>query len=383
MEPAISIGFLIIQAERGERRAFLPNFIASLERLGAQVVLEEGYGGRLGFSAQDYLKAAPNAAFAPRAEVYQQDYVVVIRYPGDDEIARHQPRGCLVTMLHYPTRPQRVEFLREQGVECISLDSVKDDTGRRLVENLRSVAWNGVQAGFRTLRTVFPAPGFDSPHRRPIQALTLGAGAVGSQVTPAAVRYGDLALWREMVERGVPGVQATSVDYDTTRFEPLMLELLSHTDILVDATQRPDPSEPVIPNRWIAAMQRHAVLVYLSVDPYRCETPPRAVKGIEGIPQGNLDQYVFAPDDPAFDLVPPCVDATHRRYTVSCYSWPGVNPRECMEAYGHQLHPLLRTLIEKGGLPNLNPRGKFFERAIARALLARWVENHKTAPGES
>ncbi len=383
MEQSISIGFLTIQAEQGERRAFLPNFIASLERLGAQVVLEQDYGRRLGLSEDDYLKTAPKARFAPREEVFQQDYVVVIRYPGDGEIARCQPRGCLVTMAHYPTRPLRVEFLRSQGVECISLDSVKDDTGRRLVENLRAVAWNGVQVAFRTLRTLFPSPGFDSPHRRPIQVLTLGSGAVGSQVTPAAIRYGDLALWREMVERGVPGVQATTVDYDTTRFEPLMLELLRGADIVVDATQRPDPAQPVIPNDWLAALPQHAVLVDLSVDPYRCEAPPFSVKGIEGIPQGNLDQYVFAPDDPAFELVPGCIDTTQRRYTVSCYSWPGVRPRECMEVYGQQLHPLLRTLIEKGGLQNLNPRGKFFERAIGRALLSRYTENHKPNSGAS
>jgi hypothetical protein len=44
-----------------------------------------------------------------------------------------------------------------------------------------------------------------------------------------------------------------------------------------------------------------------------------------------------------------------------------------MEVYGRQLQPILRTLIEKGGVAHLNPAGRFFERAIARAQLSRWV----------
>jgi alanine dehydrogenase len=67
-------------------------------------------------------------------------------------------------MLHYPTRPQRVELLRSLGLEAISLDSLSDDSGRRLVENLQAVAWNGIEAAFKTLRAIYPQPGFDDPY---------------------------------------------------------------------------------------------------------------------------------------------------------------------------------------------------------------------------
>jgi alanine dehydrogenase len=117
-------------------------------------------------------------------------------------------------------------------------------------------------------------------------------------------------------------------------------------------------------------MPAHAVLLDLSVDPYDCGDIVRTVKGIEGIPSGNLDQYVFAPDDAAFERVPSCVSTANRRYSVSCYSWPGIHPKECMEHYGRQLRPLMRTLIERGGWQNVRRRGKFFERALSRALLS-------------
>jgi alanine dehydrogenase len=376
MENKLAIGLPQMYKEPGERRDFLPSLVAWLHKQGAQVVLEYGYGSELGYSESDYLRLAPSIRFAPHKETYRQDYVMVLRYPTDDEVRLMHPGACLIAMLHYPTRPDRVALLKSLGLEGISLDSLKDDSGRRLVENLRSVAWNGTEAAFQTLAQIYPnPPGFTSPQRPPIRVTIIGAGAVGSQVVGAAVRYGNNDLRQKMAEAGAPGVQVTVVDYDLTGHQAAMQEILSETDILVDATQRPDPSRPVIPNDWIEYMPPQSVLLDLSVDPYSCTNEPYYVKGIEGIPQGNLDKYVFAPDDPAWDNLPECISTRNRRHAVSCYSWPGIYPKKCMEVYGRQIRPILHVLIERGGIENINPKGRFFERAIARSQLSRWVEN--------
>jgi len=78
------------------------------------------------------------------------------------------------------------------------------------------------------------------------------------------------------------------------------------------------------------------------------------------------------PDDDAWDAVPQCVSTRERRTAVSCYSWPGIHPRECMEVYGKQIFPLVRVLTEVGGPAAVQADGPFFQRAIARALLSRW-----------
>lgn len=373
MTATFTIGLPQMHHEAGERRAFLPSFVAHMERLGARVTLETGYGAGMGYRPGDYRRAAPGVRFAPLEEVFSQDYVLVVRYPSDAEIDLMRPGACLITMSHYPTRPERVADLRQRGLEVISLDSIKDDVGRRLIENLRSVAWNGVEVAFQVLAESYPAPGFMSPQRPPIRVTLVGGGAVGSHVMGAAIHYGDDALRRRMVELGAPGVQVTVVDYDLTGHHTVMRQILASTDILVDATQRPDPSRVVIPNDWLDDMPQHAVLVDLSVDPCDCTVDPPKVKGIEGIPQGNLDQYIFLPDDPAWDHGMPCLSARHRRAAVSCYSWPGLHPKACMEVYGHQMRPIMRALISHGGLAGIDPHGRFFERAIARAQLSRWT----------
>ena len=276
-------------------------------------------------------------------------------------------------MLHYPTRPQRTEFLRSLEIEAVSLDSLKDDSGRRMIENLHSVAWNGMEAGFQVLHRTYPSPGMESPMRTPIHVTVLGVGAVGVHAVQAASRYGNINLWQTLAERGTPGVQVTAIDYDLAGREEVMHEILARTDLLVDATQRRDTSKPVIPNEWIGWLPDHAVIVDLSVDPYICQYDPIEVKGIEGIPQGNLDQYVFMPNDPAYERIPDCVSTENRRHVVSCYSWPGIHPKRCMKLYGEQIRPILRTITDRGGIQNVSPHGRYFERAIRRAMLSQWV----------
>jgi len=372
MELNLSIGLPRMHLEPGERRDFLPEFVQRLHHNGFEVFLEHDYGAGMGFQENDYISLIPTAKYVGKEETYQKEIVLVLRYPGDDVLTAMKPAGCLISMLHFPTRPQRIALLKTMGIEAISLDSIKDDVGRRLIENLRSVAWNGVEVSFNVLKEHYPAPGFEDPNRLPIKATVLGAGAVGMYAIQAAIRYGNENYWRYMASIGATGVQVTAVDYDLTSHTSIIQQVLKYTDILIDATQRPDPTRPVVPNEWIGLMRPHAVLLDLSVDPYECEPELLSVKGIEGIPQGNLDQYIFSPDDPAYDKIPPCVQTKERRLVVSCYSWPGIYPKECMNIYGKQLAPILHEIAKRGGVKNIDPHGSFFQRAIGRALLTNW-----------
>lgn len=371
MTPPKSIGFPRMEQETGEKRVFLPDFIQRMAALEVQVVIEEGYGSRSGFDEADYRQGAINVSFGSRQEVFEQDVVLILRSP-DDDFRRMKPGTILMSMLHYPTHPTRIPLFKELGLKTISLDSIVNDNDVRLMENMKAVSWNGLEVAFGLLEDRWP--GLVRSDGKPIQTLLLGTGMVGKPAVDAAVHLGNIERNNKHIERGGPGAVCQAVGRNMTGHEDEMIHLLQKTDILIDATQRRNPSKPVIPNEWIQFMPEHAILLDLSVDPYIPQTDPPVVRGIEGIPKGNLDKYVFQPDDPDWEeTIAPGVPTEHRRIAVTCYSWPGFHPEACMMHYGQQLNPMIPVLFDKG-YDGLSLDGEYFERAIYRATLKAWED---------
>jgi alanine dehydrogenase len=368
-----SIGFPRMMKEKGEKRVFLPEFIQFLAEAGLTVYVEDGYGARSGLTFDDYRQGHEAVRLAPRPKVMQQDLVLVLRSPRREEFEQLRPGACLISMLHFPTRPRRVERLCRLGVNAISLDSITSDTNLRLVENMRAVAWNGLEVAFDALEKSWPQ--LRHPGGRPIQVLILGTGMVGKHAVEAATKLGNVERNADHIEQGGSGVVATVVGRNVTTQPDLMESLFRRSDVLVDATQRRDTSRPVVPNAWLAWLPEHAVITDLAVDPYTLDTDPPVVRGVEGIPQGSLDKYLFCPEDPDWDeTVPAAIPSANRRTVVSCYSWPGIHPEACMRHYAQQLRPLLRPLIEKG-YDGLSAEGGYFERAMVRARLHTWIKH--------
>ena len=372
----LTFGFPRMYNEPGERRAFLPPLIGLLASMDAEVFVEAGAGAGMGYSDDDYRAASPRVHVVDEATAYGQDVVVVLRAPeGRYELLR---RGAvLISMLHFTTRPERVELLRGLGIEAIALDMVTADDGRRLVQNLRDVARNGVAAAFDALERRWPP--LLSPDRLPVSVTILGAGGVGKNAIEWATKAGDAGRNARFMREGLPGVEVVVADQNLSGDEAYFRRRLGRTDVLVDATARRDTSRPLFPNAWLGWLPDHAVVCDLAVDPYLLDDDPPVVRGIEGIPQGNLDQWEFGPDDPAWDRLPPGIPTANRRTVVSCYSWPGVQPEACMELYGSQVTPLLKTLIWYGGLPAIGPDVSFHGRALWRASLSRFVGEQATA----
>jgi alanine dehydrogenase len=365
----LSVGLLRMIEHPGERRDFLPRFVRALPWLGADdVILEDGYGSAIGLEASDYRHDATR--FATREEVIAQDVIVVLRCPPAEVLRRLRPGAILVSMLHYATRPVRNELLREQGIVAVSLDSVTDDHGRRMVENLELTAWAGVEAAVRELSLRWGS--FAVPQRDPVRVTVLGSGALGAHAMHAATRYGNHELRDALHAAGVPGVEVAVIDHDLSWHEDYMLGRLRATDVLVDATLRRDPSVPVIPNAWLGVMPERAVVLDLAADPYDTSTSPPGIKGIEGLPHGSLRQHVFQPNDPAWSTLDGLVDTRVRRVALSCDAWPGIRPRECMERYGEQVEAVMEVVL---GTPpaswdRKDPHHRV--RAVARAELGRW-----------
>jgi alanine dehydrogenase len=367
----LTFGLPRMHKEAGERRDFLPPLAGKLADWGVEVFVEGGIGSGMGFDDRDYTDLSPLVHLVTNEDAYRADVVLTLRCPEEAEYARLRPGSILFAMLHLPTRPERVRSLLQLGVEGISMDSITDDSGRRLVIDSRDVAWNGVEAAFDALERTWPE--LQSPDRGPVRVTLAGPGEIGKHAVEAATKYGNVDRAARFSRAGMPGVEVVVVGRNLSGDAEHMWRRLRETDVFVDASQRDDPSTPLIPNAWIGELPAHAVICDLVVDPYLTDASPPTVRSIEGIPQGNLDQWIFLPDDPAWERVPAGVPTEHRRAVVSCYSWPGIHPMPCMELYGTQLAPLLEALIRAGGMDGLHAEGSYHERALHRASLRAWV----------
>ena len=362
-----SIGFACILEEAGEKRVFLPKFIQWLAEMNLEICLEKGYGDKLGLHLQDFQVDGRRVYEGSREEVFQKDIVMVLRSPKLEEYELLKRGNTLITMLHYHTRPKRVRRLSELGINAISLDSITDASRIRLVENMKAVAWNGLEAAFDLFERRWEH--LRKPDGDPFRVLILGAGMVGKHAVESASKFGLRARNTKLIKEKNAGVIASVVGRNITSNPKIMAQLFKQTDILVDTTQRKDSSKPIVPNAWLAWLPEHAIVVDLSVDPYTLDIDPPVVRAIEGIPQGNLDQHVFFPDDPNWCAkIPPEIQTGIRRRSISCYSWPGVHPRLCMQHYAVQLRPLMRILLAKG-YDDLSSHGGYFERALWRGSL--------------
>jgi len=372
-----TVGFPRMRHEAGEKRVYLPEFVHYLVELGVQAYIEEGYGARSGFRFEDYKRANPNIHMCGQEEVFQKDVTLMLRSPKPDEFRLIRRDATLISMLHYPTRPIRVARLKKLGIKAISLDSIANDDNIRLVENMKAVAWNGLEAAFDWLEKIWP--GLVRPDKKPIQVLIIGTGMVGKHAVEAATKLGNIERNNDHIASNGPGAVAVSVGRNIASNAATMEALFRQADILVDATQRRDSSKPIVPNKWIGWLPKHAVVVDLAVDPYTLDADPPVVRGLEGVPQGNLDQYVFPADDPKWDsLVPASIPSKHRRTTVTCYSWPGVHPEACMQHYARQLEPLMYHLFKKG-YDGISIYGDYFERALYRGTLKAWLQGEADA----
>jgi alanine dehydrogenase len=373
-----SIGFPRMMQEPGEKRVFLPEFIHFIANRGMKVYVEEGYGARSGYTFTDYKRANPNVFMCSREDAFEKDISLILRSPKPEEYQLFKRGTVLISMLHYPTRPKRIARLKALGINSISLDSIADDNNLRMIENMKSVAWNGIEAAFDWLEKEWP--GLIRPDKMPVNVLILGTGMVGKHAIEAATKLGNVERNTDHIASNGPGAVAVSIGRNVASNPATMKMLMEKADILVDATQRRNASKPVIPNDWIAWLPNHAVIVDLAVDPYTLDANPPVVRGIEGIPQGSLNQYVFPADDPKWDsMVPKSIPSKHRRTTVTCYSWPGVHPEACMTHYAQQLEPLMEVLINKG-YDGLSPNGSYFERALYRATLKAWMHGDEEQP---
>jgi len=348
-----TVGFLSMRFEENEKRDFRPVFFKRLASLENTFILENSYGSKLGYAESDYLIPNKHIRFCDRDTVLNADSVVSIRTPDFEQLGKIKSGALLFSMLHYLTRGRRNEFLTNKRVRMLSMDSVVDDFGKRMIEDFPGTVENAFNAGYAVLL------GYSNPSL--LRVLILGSGEIGKISANIAIK------------RAPVPVIATVIGRSVTQDDGIMNEMLSKTDVLVDASKRHLPHKSIISNEQLGTLPEDALIIDLSADDYDTNVSPIQVKGIEGIPTGNLDKYIFFPDDPAYDSIPVQLRTINRRTLLSCNAWPGVDPIRCLNRYELQMDPFIRLIAGDSCEFSLNSENPY-ERALARGSYAHFLQ---------
>lgn len=367
-------GFPSMDKEINEKRAFLPDFFGKMKDFDIDIYLEDGYGSKMGYTSEDYLKENDKIIFSTKENVYSKDVVTVLRAPNDEEYMMMKKGSVLISMLHYQTRELRNNFMEKLGLITFSMDSMVDDDHRRVVVNNYKTSYNGAKIAIEELEKAVDTQSLN----RPVNVAIIGMGEIGLTVAKAFKNLSNDRLKKHGDD--YKGLKVTMLTRSITSNEKLLTDEISKSDILVDASSRHDTSIHIVTNDLIGKTPKHTVLLDITADPYDFEKNPPQLKAIEGIPTGTLDHIVFSTNDPIYDSLNDQLEKkmnlVNRRIVVSCNAWPGVDPVASKEIYGRQMLPIIKVLVEHGE-DNLSIDSRdYYERILVRSSYKYFLEEN-------
>jgi alanine dehydrogenase len=378
-----TIGLPLMIAREGFRREFLPEFVNKLIKIDhLEVRMEEGYGSDLGLSLSDYHK---DVKVASREDIFRNsDYVLSLTAPPARDIGMMGEGQTLITMLHFPTRPERNRLMQERKICAISLDAIVDWSGERMVEDLRRTAWNAVTAGYIEMRKVLGEEYWFSKKRDELEIYLIGTGAVGKRALNAAVKMGNTNFQAELEQNGgnpFANVFATASLHARRNYLMEKIAKGYKPNMILDTSLRSDPTKEIITREDLKRLPENCVILDVVADEYEGST----IKGISGTPTGNEYKYIFYPDDAEWTdptRVPPAfqiTDPKDRRVVISHHAWPAygtmADRKQNMLHYGHQICPYMREMVYMNFNIYKEEQEWSYEKSLYQASLDYYLEH--------
>jgi NAD(P) transhydrogenase subunit alpha len=276
----------IVQEGPEEARvAATPATVQSLQKLGYEVVVEQGAGARSSYPDQDYEKAG--ARIVTAADAWAASVVLKVNPPTDAEIARLSDGATLVALLSPALRPDLVESLAQRGITALALDAVPRISRAQSMDVLSSMAniagYRAVVEAANEFGRFFTGQVTAAGKVPPAKVLVAGAGVAGLAAIGAASSLGAIVRATDpraevadqvrsvggtylpvdvVVEKSTDGyAKATSEDYDRRAAE-IYSEQAADVDIIITTALIPGRAAPrLITASDVAAMKPGSVIV--------------------------------------------------------------------------------------------------------------------------
>jgi NAD(P) transhydrogenase subunit alpha len=210
------------EVQPGETRvAVIPDGVARLVKLGAEVEVEAGLGQEAGFSDDAYTAAGARLAADRRSLLSAADLLLRLHKPAVEEVSLLKS-GCIhVSFLDPFAASDLVLQLARHGISALSLEMIPRITRAQKMDVLSSQAnlagYMAVLLAATHARKIFPMMTTAAGTIAPAKVLVLGAGVAGLQAIATARRLGAKVSafdTRPVVEEQVKSLGAAFVKID-------------------------------------------------------------------------------------------------------------------------------------------------------------------------
>ncbi|HJM88986.1 MAG TPA: Re/Si-specific NAD(P)(+) transhydrogenase subunit alpha [Dehalococcoidia bacterium] len=286
-----------VESQPDERRvALVPTAIKTLQRLGADVLVERGAGVEAGFADATY-EAEGARISADRDEIFtSSDVLVRVRAfaPDEPELRLLHDGQVLVGLLNPLGAPAVVQTLAERGVDAFALELVPRITRAQSMDALTSMAtvsgYKAVLMAASATTKMYPLMMTAAGTVTPARVLVVGTGVAGLQAIATARRLGAVVqaydvrpAAREQVEslgakfvaleletesaEGAGGYAQMMDDEFYRRQRELMTSLVEESDIVITTAAIPGRPAPVlITEDAVRGMRPGSVIVDLAAE---------------------------------------------------------------------------------------------------------------------
>ena len=284
----------------GERRvALIPASVASLKKVGCEVLLETGAGVEAGFPDAQYTEKG--ATVVSRAELFAQaEAVLQIRGPGADPegasaILDQVKTGQVLIGLQDPLgNPQAAQSMAAKGVTAFSLELVPRITRAQSMDVLSSMAtvagYQAVLESASYLPRLFPMMMTAAGTLAPAKVFVVGVGVAGLQAIATSKRLGAVVEAydvRPAVKDQVISVGAKFVEFDLEtagaedkggyakeqseeflrRQKEQMKAVVARNDVVITTAAIPGKKSPVlVTEEMVKAMAPGSVIMDLAAE---------------------------------------------------------------------------------------------------------------------
>lgn len=211
----------ILKESPPERRVcLLPEAVAALAKMGAQLLVEKDAGSSA--FAGDAAYAEAGAEVVSRDQVLAgSDLLVMIQPLPDAETARLKPGQVLLAILNPYFNQATVKKLADAGLTVFSLDVIQRTTRAQAMDILSSMAtvagYKAVLTAANSLPKFFPMFMTAAGTITPAKVLILGAGVAGLQAVATSRKLGavvEVFDVRSAVKEEVVGLGAKFVEVE-------------------------------------------------------------------------------------------------------------------------------------------------------------------------